>query len=87
MTDIDSYILTKDITCWYDSIGEDYQDYYNPIFGIRIKIEYEDTDFLISVFRGNSIVVAVYTEELYTIKLDNEIVSHILKMVWEIINE
>jgi hypothetical protein len=84
---IDSYLLNKDITSWYETIAEDYQDYYNPVFDIRIKLEYVDNDFLISVFRANTVIVAVYTYELYSKKNDKEILDHLLKMVWEIINK
>ena len=84
---IDSYLLNKDITSWYETIAEDYQDYYNPVFDIRIKLEFVDNDFLISVFRSNTVLVAVYTFELYSKKNDEEILDHLLKMVWEIIND
>lgn len=86
LTIIDSFILNKDITSWYETIADDYQDYYNPVFDIRIKLEYVDNDFLISVFRANTIIVAVYTYELYSQKTDQEVLDHLMKMVWEIIN-
>ena len=86
LTIIDSFILNKDITSWYETIGDEYQDYYNPVFDIRIKLEYVDNDFLISVFRANTIIVAVYTYELYSQKTDQEVLDHLMKMVWEIIN-
>jgi hypothetical protein len=87
LTIIDSFILNKDITSWYETIVDDYQDYYNPVFDIRIKLEYVSGDFLISVFRANTVIVAVYTYELYSKKTDEEILDHLLKMVWEMINE
>ena len=87
LTIIDSFILNKDITSWYETIVDDYQDYYNPVFDVRIKLEYVDGDFLISVFRANTCIVAVYTYELYSKKTDDEILDHLLKMVWEMINE
>lgn len=87
LTNIDNFLLNKDITSWYETIADDYQDYYNPLFNIRIKIEYIDKDFIISVIRANTVIVAVYVEELYNIKTDTEILDHIMKMVWEIINE
>ena len=87
LTIIDSFILNKDIASWFETIDDDYQDYYNPVFDIRIKLEYVDNDFLISVFRSNSVLVAVYTFELYSKKNDEEILDHLLKMVWENINE
>jgi len=86
LTIIDSFILNKDVTSWYETIGDEYQDYYNPVFDIRIKLEYVDNDFLISVFRANTIIVAVYTYELYSQKTDQEVLDHLMKMVWEIIN-
>ena len=86
LTIIDSFILNKDVTSWYETIGDEYQDYYNPVFDIRIKLEYVDNDFLISVFRANTIIVAVYTYELYSQKTDEEVLDHLMKMVWEIIN-
>jgi hypothetical protein len=84
---IDSYLLNKDITSWYETIAEDYQDYYNPVFDIRIKLEFVDNDFLTSVHRANNIIVAVYTFELYSKKNDEQILDHLLKMVWENINQ
>jgi len=84
---IDCYLLNKDITSWYETIAEDYQDYYNPVFDIRIKLEFVDNDFLISVFRSNTVIVAVYTYQLYSSKTDEEILDHLLKMVWENIND
>ena len=87
LSDIDSFLLDKDVTSWYDTIGDEYQDYYNSLFDIRIKLEYMDNDFLISVFRANSCLVAVYTYELYSQKTDSEVLEHLMKMVWEIINE
>jgi hypothetical protein len=87
LTIIDSFILNKDITSWYETIADDYQDYYNPVFDIKIKLEYVEDDFLISVFRANTVIVAVYTFELYSKKTDDEILDHLLKMVWEMINE
>ena len=86
LTIIDSFILNKDVTSWYETIGDEYQDYYNPVFDIRIKLEYVDNDFLISVFRANSFIVAVYTYQLYSSKTDQEVLDHLMKMVWEIIN-
>ena len=86
LTIIDSFILNKDVSSWYETIGDEYQDYYNPVFDIRIKLEYVDNDFLISVFRANTIIVAVYTYELYSQKTDEEVLDHLMKMVWEIIN-
>lgn len=86
MTEIDSFLLHKDISSWYSTIAEEYQDYYNPLFAIRIKIEYIEDDFIISVFKANTVIVAVYSKELYSIKMDQEILDHIIKMVWEIIN-
>ena len=86
LTIIDSFILNKDVSSWYETIGDEYQDYYNPVFDIRIKLEYVDNDFLISVFRANTIIVAVYTYELYSQKTDQEVLDHLMKMVWEIIN-
>jgi hypothetical protein len=87
LTIIDSFILNKDITSWYETIVDDYQDYYNPVFDIKINLEYVDGDFLISVHRANTFIVAVYTFELYSKKTDQEILDHLLKMVWEMINE
>ena len=87
LTIIDSFLLNKDITSWYETIGDEYQDYYNPVFDIRIKLEFVDNDSLISVFRSNSVIVAVYTYELYSSKTDEEILDHLLKMVWENIND
>jgi len=84
---IDSYLLNKDVTSWYETIAEDYQDYYNPVFDIRIKSEYIEDDFLISVFRANTCIVAVYTYQLYSEKTDQEILDHLMKMVWETIND
>ena len=86
LTIIDSFILNKDVSSWYETIGDEYQDYYNPVFDIRIKLEYVDNDFLISVFQANTIIVAVYTYELYSQKTDQEVLDHLMKMVWEIIN-
>jgi hypothetical protein len=83
---IDSYLLNKDVTSCYETIGEEYQDYYNPVFDIRIKLEYIQQDFLISVFRANTCIVAVYTYEIYSEKTDQEILDHLIKMVWELIN-
>jgi len=87
LTTIDSFLLNKDVSSWYETIGDEYQDYYNPVFDIRIKLEYIDNDFLISIFRANSCIVAVYTYELYSEKTDAEVLEHMLKMIWEIINE
>jgi hypothetical protein len=87
LTIIDSFILNKDVTSWYETIVDDYQDYYNPVFDIKINLEYVDGDFLISVHRANNVIVAVYTFELYSKKTDQEILDHLLKMVWEMINE
>lgn len=87
LTIIDSFLLNKDITSWYETIGDEYQDYYNPVFDIRVKLEFVDNDFLISVFRANTVIVAVYTYELYSSKTDEEILDHLLKMVWENIND
>ena len=87
LTIIDSFLLNKDISSWYETIGDEYQDYYNPVFDIRVKLEFVDNDFLISVFRANTVIVAVYTYELYSSKTDEEILDHLLKMVWENINE
>lgn len=87
LTDIDSFLLTKDVTSWYETIEDEYQDYYNPVFDIRIKLEYIENDFLISVFKGNTAIVAVYTFELYSEKTDAEVLDHLIKMIWEIVNE
>lgn len=87
LTIIDSFLLNKDVTSWYETILDEYQDYYNPVFDIRIKLEYVSNDFLISVHRANTVIVAVYTYELYSTKTDQEILDHLLKMVWEMINE
>jgi hypothetical protein len=87
LTIIDSFILNKDISFWYETIVDDYEDYYNPVFDIKIKFEYVEGDFLISVFRCNSIIVSVYTYDSYSKKTDDEILDNLLKMVWEIINE
>ena len=86
LTIIDSFLLNKDITSWYETIGDEYQDYYNPVFDIRIKLEDLDNDFLISIHRANTFIVAVYTYELYIQKTDEEVLDHLMKMVWEIIN-
>lgn len=86
ISDIDSFLLDKDIRYWYETIGDEYQEYANVLFDIKIKLEYIDDDFLISVFKGNTIIVAVYTYQLYSEKTDAEILEHIMKMVWEIIN-
>jgi len=87
LTIIDSFLLNKDVTSWYETILDEYQDYYNPVFDIRIKLDYVSNDFLISVHRANTVIVAVYTYELYSTKTDQEILDHLLKMVWEMINE
>lgn len=87
LTDIDSFLLTKDITSWYDTIGDEYQDYLNPLFDIRIVLEFVEEDFIISVHSKNSLIVAVYSFQLYSSKSDGEILDHLLKMVWELINE
>jgi hypothetical protein len=87
LTIIDSFLLNKDVSSWYETILDEYQDYYNPVFDIRIKLEYVSNDFLISVHRANTFIVAVYTYELYSTKTDQEILDHLLKMVWEMINE
>jgi len=87
LTIIDSFILNKDISSWFETIDDSYEDYYNPVFDIRIKFELVDDDFLLSVHRANSIIVAVYTFEIYSKKTDQEILDHLLKMVWELINE
>lgn len=86
LTIIDSFILNKDVSSWYETIGDEYQDYYNPVFDIRIKLEYVSGDFLISVHRANTVIVAVYTYDLYSKKTDQEVLDHLMKMVWEIIN-
>ena len=86
LTIIDSFLLNKDISSWYETIGDEYQDYYNPVFDIRIKLEDLDNDFLISIHRANTFIVAVYTYELYIQKTDEEVLDHLMKMVWEIIN-
>lgn len=87
LNSIDSFILNKDITSWYETIGDEYLDYYNLGFDIRIKLEYIHNDFLISVHKSNTVIVAVYTYELYSKKTDQEVLDHLLKMVWEIINK
>lgn len=87
LTDIDSFLLTKDITSWYDTIGDEYQDYFNPTFDIKIVLEFVEEDFVISVYKKNTVIVAVYSFKLYSTKSDSEILDHLLKMVWEIINE
>ena len=84
---IDSYILNKDISSWFETIDDEYQDYYNPVFDIRIKFELEEDDFMLSIFRANEIAVSVFTFESYSKKTDDEILDHVLKRVWEIINE
>ena len=84
---IDSYLLNKDITSWYETILEDYQDYYNPVFEIKIKLEYVEDDFIINVQRANNIIVSVYTFEFYSKKTDEQILDHLLKIVWELIND
>lgn len=87
ITDIDSFLLTKDITSWYETIGDEYQDYSNPLFNIKIVLEFVEEDFVISVHSNNTVIVAVYSFKLYSSKSDGEILDHLLKMVWEIINE
>ena len=84
---IDSYILNKDISSWFETIDSDYQDYYNPVFDIRIKFELEGDDFMLSIFRANEIAVSIFTFASYSKKTDDEILDHVLKRVWEIINE
>ena len=87
LTIIDSFILNKDISYWFKTIDDDYQDYYNPSFDIKIKFELVDNDFILSVHRANVFIVCLYTFDLYSKKTDEEILDHLLKMVWEIINE
>ena len=87
LTIIDSFILNKDITSWYKTIVDEYQDYYNPVFDVKIKLEYIHSDFLISVHRANTVNEAIYTYEIYSQKTDEEILYFLLKMVWEIIND
>jgi hypothetical protein len=84
---IDSFILNKDISSWYETLAEDYQDYFNISFGISIKITYIDNDFLISVHKSDIVIAAAYTYDFYSKKTDSDILDHILKMVWEIINK
>ena len=84
---IDSYILNKDISSWFETIDDEYQDYYNPAFDIRIKFELEGDDFMLSVFKANEIAVSIFTFASYSKKTDDEILDHVLKRVWEIINE
>ena len=87
MTEIDSFILDRDIRSWYETIGDDYQDYYNPLFDVKIKFELVEDDFLISVFKANEIAVSVFTFRDYSERTDAEILDHTLRRVWELINE
>lgn len=87
LTIIDSFILNKDISSWFETIDDEYQDYYNPVFDIRIKFELEGDDFMLSIFRANEIAVSVFTFESYSKKTDDEILDHVLKRVWELIND
>lgn len=85
MTNIDSFLLDKDIENWFSTIDEDYEDYYNSLFDIKIKYELVENDFLISVFKANQCIVAVYSYELYSIKTNQEILDHLKRMVWDLI--
>jgi hypothetical protein len=87
LTLIDSFILNKDIASWYETIDDDYEDYYNPVFDIRIKFELEDDDFMLSVHRSNEIAVSIFSFNSYSQKTNDEILDHVLKRVWELINE
>ena len=87
MTEIDSFILDRDIRSWYETIGDEYQDYYNPLFDVKIKFELVEDDFLISVFKANEIAVSVFTFRDYSERTDEEILDHTLRRVWELINE
>jgi hypothetical protein len=87
LTIIDSFILNKDIASWFETIDDDYQDYYNPVFDIRIKFELEDDDFMLSIFRANEIAVSIFTFDSYSKKTNDEILDHVLKRVWELIND
>jgi hypothetical protein len=86
LTIIDSYILNKDISSWFETIDDEYQDYYNPSFDIRIKFELEGDDFMLSVHRANEIAVSVFTFSSYSSKTNEQILDHVLKRVWELIN-
>ena len=87
LTIIDSFILNKDISYWFKTIDDDYQDYYNPSFDIKIKFELVDNDFMLSIFRANDAAVSIFTFDSYSKKTDDEILDHVLKRVWEIIND
>jgi hypothetical protein len=87
LTIIDSFILNKDIASWFETIDDEYQDYYNPSFDIRIKFELEGDDFMLSVFRANEIAVSIFKFSSYSKKTNDEILDHVLKRVWELIND
>ena len=87
LTIIDSFILNKDIASWYETIDDEYQDYYNSVFDIRIKFELVDDDFMLSVHKANEIAVSIFTFKSYSEKKDSEILDHVLKRVCELIND
>ena len=84
---ISSYLLNKDISLWYLSIGEDYESYNNPAFDINIIFELIDDSFILSVFKGDKAIVTEFSFSCYSKKSDAEILDYILKNVWRLINE
>ena len=84
-SDIDLFLLVKDVTNWYENLGQDYEDYHSPVFEVYVKIEFDESNAIISVGKPGECIIGIFPEELYQSARDKEILDYIIDRIYEII--
>lgn len=85
MCHIDLFLLVKDVTNWYENLEQDYEDYHSFVFEVYVKIEFDESNAIISVGKPGECIVGVFPEELYGCAQDKEILNYIINKIYEII--